>query len=707
MRSGWLLNSVRLAGSKIEGRCSSIFVFNEGQTMNIFRLFCLCAFITLCSWSSATFSQIVDIPDPNLEQAIRETLQLPAGSPITQQNMEKLERLDAGGNRGITDLTGLEYATNIRSLGLYHNPIADIGPLAHLTKLVGFNLWGCDIVDLSPLRNLRNLTDIILGNNQIADLSPLSELTSLTFLELESNQISDVGPLSGLINLTVLQLDGNQIVDFSPLGSLVNLEELWINDNFGIDITPLAHLNLTDFRYDEVCDLPPFPPVIERIENRTFPSVFAAWGGVGWSPVENRPDLTDEEHLILHDLYWSPFFTLKWHTTPTKPTYGVATSFAGDLGRARENRQRWLDQNSSMIFLVEVRLHNHFTPEAFPPNSDFWLRDAQDQIIRNSGGEYLIDFLKPEVQDLLAKRIIAVARCGLYDGVLLDGAGANGGNRFVGRRFHPATNAEITQAMRNILGTVRANTRDDFLIVVNSNDNIVEGYPELVNGNFMETFKDHPGGYSHRLLNRLESVLLWSEKNLREPRVNCLEAQGMSIEPPDGPNNLRGMRAITTLSLTHSDGYVLYTDGVRDLGASYPHHHHWWHPLWDADLGRPIGPKAQQYQNIDGLFIREFTNGWAVYNRSGSEQTITLPSSATSVSDRGSDAASLTHLLPDLDGEIYLATRRFADINNDGTVNILDLVRVANSFGESAPDPNGDGVVNILDLVFVVRQFSE
>ena len=116
--------------------------------------------------------------------------------------------------------------------------------------------------------------------------------------------------------------------------------------------------------------------------------------------------------------------------------------------------------------------------------------------------------------------------------------------------------SEITQATRNILKAVRANTRDDFLIVVNSNDNIVEGYPELVNGNFMETFKDHPGGYSHRLLKRLEDVLLWSEENLREPRVNCLEAQGMSIEPPDGPNNLRMMRAITALSLTHSDGYV-------------------------------------------------------------------------------------------------------------------------------------------------------
>ena len=43
-----------------------------------------------------------------------------------------------------------------------------------------------------------------------------------------------------------------------------------------------------------------------------------------------------------------------------------------------------------------------------------------------------------------------------------------------------------------------------------------------------------------------------------------------------------------------------------------------------------------------------------------------------------------------------------ADVNGDGTVNILDLVLIASSFGqtgETAADLNGDGVVNILDLV--------
>ena len=67
----------------------------------------------------------------------------------------------------------------------------------------------------------------------------------------------------------------------------------------------------------------------------------------------------------------------------------------------------------------------------------------------------------------------------------------------------------------------------------------------------------------------------------------------------------------------------------------------------------------------------------------------------------------MTHLLPDLDGEIYLKTKNPADVNGDWVVNILDLVQVANGFGKSSPDPNGDGAVNILDLVFVAQQFSQ
>ena len=642
---------------------------------------------------SEGFNVVVEILDPNLKRLIRETLSLPEAVPLTQQQMLRLTRLEAGADRGIINLTGLEYATNIRSLRLHNNPIVDISPLVHLTKLEGVNLWGCNIVDLNPLGNLKNLRGLFLGHNQISDISPLAELT----------------------NLTALHLHSNQIVDFSALANLINLRELWIYDNFGIDIGPLQGLNLTDFRYDEVCDIEPLLPLArERIENRSFPSIFQAWDGV-----VGLDHLTWEQRKVLHDLSWNDSLALKWDTTLAEPTYGVAIQRAGHLEGARELRERLLAQNPNMIFLPDVRIYHHDTPEAFPPNSDFWLRDAQGQIIRNYANEYLIDFMKPEVQELLIKRIIALERCGLYDGVFLDGFSHN----FIGfpgrGHFHHATDEEIIQVMLKILRAVRSQIRDDFLILINTVRTKATRYAEYVNGTFMETQSDslggNFGGYTHGGLYEIEDTLTWSEENFRSPQINCLEGWGIPTEPPDSPDNRRWMRVFTTMSLTHSDGYVLYTTGTGfipgpDPDAIYPWepaHEHWWYPFWDVDLGRPIGPKAQRYQNVPGLFIREFTNGWAIYNRSGKTQTITLPASATPVSDRGNNAASLTHLLPDLDGEIYLTTRSFADVNGDGKVNILDLVQVANGLGKSAPDPNGDGVVNILDLVFVAQQFSQ
>ena len=464
---------------------------------------------------------------------------------------------------------------------------------------------------------------------------------------------------------------------------------------------------------DEVCDIPPLdPPVIKRIENRTFPSVFQAW-----DHVQNMDHLPRDQRFALHDLFFSPSFAL-WLGTPIDPAPGLATSLTGYPLEGSTTHQKWLNINPSMVLLRDILIHNHFTEEAFPPDSEFWVRDENGNIVKDTGVP-LINFLLPEVQSLIVERALGVERCGLFDGVVFDGFSRNATN-FIGRNFHPFTDEEIIQAHLNILKAVRSQAREDFLILVNGGRDKATRYAEYVNGTFMETGKDYPGGYTHDGLKEIESTLIWSEQNFRYPQINCLEGWGMSIEPPDGPNNRRWMRVFTTMSLTLSNGYVLYTinrgtPSEADWDLWYPfwdasmppldaHHWHLWYPFWDADLGRPVGPKAQRYQNTEGIYIREFTNGWAVYNRSGSPQEISLPESATGVSSGNS---GITHQLPDLDGEMYLKIRNPADVNGDWEVNVLDLVQVANGLGTAAPDTNGDGVVNILDLVFVAQQFSQ
>ena len=121
------------------------------------------------------------------------------------------------------------------------------------------------------------------------------------------------------------------------------------------------------------------------------------------------------------------------------------------------------------------------------------------------------------------------------------------------------------------------------------------------------------------------------------------------------------MRIFTTLSLTHSDGYVEYQFRLFSLSInpSGGEPVAYWSPFWDAMLGHPVGgdeTKGVLYNtpkgvSIDGLFIREFTNGWAVYNRSGKINEIQLPEPVTGIH---SGIKSTTHSLHDLDGEIYL-----------------------------------------------------
>ena len=622
--------------------------------------------VVLLLWSTLSSAQVVEVPDTNLREAIRQTLALPAGHPLTRQDMLKLERLDnkSTEKRGIVDLTGLEYATNLKEISLNQNRITDLSPLSNLIQLEYLAAWG----------------------NPISDLSPLAGLTELRSLDFGGCEISDIAPLANLKGLERANLRVNRIIDITPLAGLTQLKELRINDNRIIDHSPLFGLSLTLLEWDEPCELPSLP-IDQRIKNRTYPSIFAAWGGVGWSPVENLPELTDREQIALHDFYWTG-------TYAGQGFFKTADGWriVGPLKRAQEFRDTYLDWNPNMVFIAEVRIRDaniNVYGEDFP----YWLRDSGGNRIYDPAlNAYFTDFTQPGMQDIIVQHAIAVAKCGLYDGIFFDWFAEAEYSVFRGRYSYEVEQ----QAKDTILRRIRESVRDDFLIIINTARYKIPRRAWGINGTFMEAIPDNlETGYTRDEIKQIEDTLRWAEVNLRYPQVNCLEGWGIPHEPPDSPRNLRWMRFFTTMSLTHSDGYVLY--GMNNT------HQHIWHNFWNADLGYPVGAKSQAYQDIDGLFIREFTNGWAVYNRSGETQAISLPQVSVGFSSSKKD---ITHLLPDLDGEIYLRAGVPIDVNADGTINVLDLIRVASSFGTKTGDINGDGETNILDLTLVAQQFK-
>ena len=165
---------------------------------------------------NAVVEAAVDIPDPNLRAAIETALSKAESDPITPSEMATLTHLEVP-EAGISDLTGLEGATNLINLGLWKNSVSDLSLLAGLTKLTGLYLGGSSASDLSPLVGLTKLEHLFLDANGIADLSPLAGLTKLIRLALNGNSVSDLSPLAGLTSLRWMRLAENKISDLSPL----------------------------------------------------------------------------------------------------------------------------------------------------------------------------------------------------------------------------------------------------------------------------------------------------------------------------------------------------------------------------------------------------------------------------------------------------------------------------------------------------------
>lgn len=183
----------------------------------------------------------VHIPDTKLRAAIAEVLGKSPNAPIAVEEMEGLDELRVS-NRGIRDLTGLQFAINLDELILEDNEISDLSPLAGLINLERLYLAGNPISNLSHVKGLTNLVEFNVHRTLVTDLSPLAGLINLTNLAFSNENLSDISPLAGLINLRKIFSWGHAISDLSPLAGLTKLERINFCGGAISDLTPLAGL---------------------------------------------------------------------------------------------------------------------------------------------------------------------------------------------------------------------------------------------------------------------------------------------------------------------------------------------------------------------------------------------------------------------------------------------------------------------------------
>lgn len=265
---------------------------------------------------------------------------------------------------------------------------------------------------------------------------------------------------------------------------------------------------------------------IERIAARTFPSIFQAW---------NRADnLKDEDEwttLARHDLvFHAPdFFGLKW----AGEFQGLSTTFTKDSRElALKTRKVLQGKNPNLVMLAELRYrdtHKTYLPE----NHAWWKRkDGKPVVGWEEGGYFLLDFSNPAYRTHIAQQAKAIMDSGVFDGIMLDWW-------------------EDDEDRLALVKTIRMEIGEKALILVNANDRKTPKTATFVNGYFMECYKSNTTGDWKEIAETLE----WAESNLREPRINCIETWFHNSR-----NDLHLMRATTTLSLTISDGYCLFSD---------------------------------------------------------------------------------------------------------------------------------------------------
>jgi Leucine-rich repeat (LRR) protein len=204
---------------------------------------------------------VVVFADPNLEAAVREAIQKPAGE-IHRSELVALTELDLA-QREIVSLDGIESCLGLQVLRLHANHVSDLAPLAGLQQLTYLDLRQNDVAGVEPLADLTGLVYLDLGSNSLEDLAPLSGLTNVMTLVLGGNQILDLRPIRGMTNLRYLDASVNQIGSLEPLAPLIHLEYLFASSNGISALDPLTGLTALRILYIDACPVEDLGPLTD------------------------------------------------------------------------------------------------------------------------------------------------------------------------------------------------------------------------------------------------------------------------------------------------------------------------------------------------------------------------------------------------------------------------------------------------------------
>ena len=673
----------------------------------------------------------VHIPDPNLRAAIAEALGKSPNAPITVEEMERLGRLDAR-NRGIQDLTGLQFAINLRStLDLRDNQISDISPIAGLINLQRLYLDDNLISDISPIAGLVELHRISLNRNPVSDMSPLSglknlnhlsmndtfisdislvrSLPSLTIFGFRSTQVSDLSPLAGLINMTALGFSNKSesISDLSPLAGLINLEYINSWGNSISDLSPLAgltKLEIINFCGGNISDLTPLAGLTGlkelyiAFEKVSDISPLAGLTGLTRLDLEDN-NISDISPLAgLTNLKWlkvarnkisdfSPLDGLRannmklvWHGNPGFPKGGPKIEgpwlwvvLPGTVGETLKNTDFLSEASGGAVTEVEIATHGATAGQSV--GNGVWTSHS----LPLTGRDNILDMLEREIRDGTVYGSVTLhspreQKTTMYVGgdrgarVWLNGA-------LIYERLH--WHHHNTGDYTDFFPVTLKQGRNVLLVAVHTRGNGFFGFESgaeytVANSGVSYTFSKTP-------------IHLGDTFTLNIRAENVTDLAGWQFDIAFDPAALEAIDVSEGNFLKTNSGTTFFQGGSIDNAT-----------------GKITGLSAARLsaQGVSGTGTLLQVTFKA---KSAGETPLTL--------DKFEFGTGTGENIPAGPHEVHITVEEglaTGDVNRDGRVSILDLILVAQQLGKrvsagSPVDINGDGVVSILDLIRVAQ----
>ena len=685
---------------------------------------------------------IVFIPDRNLSNAIKRTLNLAPDATITPTDMKRL-RIIVADEQGISDLRGLEFATNLERIEFRRNSISDLSPLRNLTRLNNIKLRGNEITDITPLENLTRVDWLGLEQNQITDLSPLENLTRLEGVGISGNPVTDLKPLVKLTSLERIDAWRTSVSDFSDLASLPRLR--WIEYGNDRNITELPSMQgLKSLRRLEIhgCSITDITALSELTQLEWLELVDNSIEDL--TPLKNLENLTilNLDANLISDV--EPLSGLKRLNVLYLENNVIKDvtplSKLNNLERLdlRNNAISDFTPLDSLPDKTSVRLvGNPGFPTGGPKIRGPWLWAIVPGTRLDTRTDFLARATKGAATEIKVSTNGPVAGKAVGDSTWTWHTLGSGGNNInqMTESLGWGTGEEIYDHI--VYGSVTLNSpREQQTTMFVGSDDAVRVWlnGELVHQAFIARGVNDFEDFFPVTLNQGQNVLLVAVDNHGHGGFAghfgfALDAQYTLFRA--GTRFLFDTDA-TSFEIDDTFTLDLKTENVRNLAG------------WQADLVfNPDVLEAVAVSEGDFLMSEEQKprfNGGTIDNETGKITGInalrfdggvsgkgTLCSVSFNVIGPGECLLTLENFeagsysgqpIPSIPPEYVVVvegevpTRPVWDLNEDGEVDILDVLEVAQSFGSDVTtnpraDINGDGSIDILDILEVAQNFSD